>query len=457
MFYSHRKIFLPLFTAVGLLASALPATAGEKISLRSANADNLPRRITATLEVGGHLKPATEKKTDPVPMSVVAKFVYDEQRLDDGAAEANRLSLRLYDEVQVVIKAAATVDKPQLRDDRKLIACSAGSEGVFLASPRGPLAREELDLLEIPANSLLLEELLPSEAIAPGHRWKPTEKTLARLLNLDAVAHTDVECLLAEATDDTAEITFSGTLGGAIHGVATEIELKGKLLVDVKRQQPSSLILAIKENRGVGHVGPGLDVVAKLKLEIAPMVESKLLAADLLKDAQLPQTDEPPPLEYRSATQGYRFLYDRRWHITREEQQYVVLRLIDRGDLIAQCNVSAAAQSKEKPVELEQFQHEVQAALGKLFGKFELATERGTESGLRVLKSVTVGLAQDVPIQWRYYLVHDRAGHGVSAIFTLETPLVEQFGTSDKLIVESVEFLPAKVASESEAREGAVN
>ncbi len=148
-----------------------------------------------------------------------------------------------------------------------------------------------------------------------------------------------------------------------------------------------------------------------------------------------------------SSVKGFRFVYDRRWHITREEPDLVVMRMIDRGDLVAQCNVAPSTKSLEKPVELAQFQNDVQAALGKLFGKFEKASERGTESGLRVLESIVTGAAQDLPIQWRYYLVHDRQGRGLSLIFTLEAPLVDQFRDRDTPIVDTVEFLDPKVAA----------
>ena len=166
-----------------------------------------------------------------------------------------------------------------------------------------------------------------------------------------------------------------------------------------------------------------------------------------MQDAKLPQTDEAAPLEYRSDTKGYRFLYDRRWHVTRDEADLVVLRLVDRGDLIAQCNVAPSSKAIDKPVELTRFQTDVQSGLGKMFGRFERAGERVTDSGLRILQAVAVGTAEELPIQWRYYLVHDHQGRALSVVFTLEAPLVEQFHDQDKPILESVEFLEPKMAA----------
>src|SRR5262249_31328888 len=156
-------------------------------------------------------------------------------------------------------------------------------------------------------------------------------------------------------------------------------------------------------------------------------------------------TGAEPPLEYLSEIKGYRFDYDRRWHVIREEPGLVVMRFVDRGELVAQCNVSPSdlprssssgsggashPDTDDKDAaypELSQFQSQVQDALGKLFGHFERALQRGTDSGLRVLESIADGTAQDVAIQWRYYLVHDRAGRAVTIVFTMEAPQSERF------------------------------
>lgn len=452
-----------------LAAQADFASAADSVSLRSAKPDGAPVRVTANLEVGGTLKTAIDKtagkQPDPVPMSVVAKFGYDEQRLDDGGDDAHRLSIRSYDESQAVIKIASRVTKPQLRDSRKLVSAASTKSDVVLSSPAGPLTRDELELIDIPANTLVLDQILPQGEVQPGHRWKPSEDVMARFLCLDAVGHTEVECVLVDVKDDVATITLDGTLGGAIDGIATDIELKGKLLVDTSHAEkplPKSLLLAIKEQRGASYVDPGVDVVAKLKLTIAPLTESNLLTSEIIEQAKLPQTDSDAisaPLEYFSDSKGFRFQYDRRWHITREEPALLVMRLVNRGELVAQCNVAPTslplpsgegrgegAESAAAGLALSDFQTQVQDALGKLFGQFEKAKQSATESGLRVLEAVADGTAQELPIQWRYYMVHDKQGRALTVVFTMEAPQAQQFADQDTPIVESVQFMEAKTA-----------
>ena len=94
-----------------------------------------------------------------------------------------------------------------------------------------------------------------------------------------------------------------------------------------------------------------------------------------------------------------------------------------------------------------EFQTDVQQALGQMFGKFNRATESTSSSGTRVLLSVADGASAELPIQWRYYLLHDEQGHGLTVVFTMEQPLVDQFRDQDMPIVNSVEFIDTKVAS----------
>jgi hypothetical protein len=452
---SYPRRFLARFALVTLIAARPGAAkAAEKYSLRLEKPDGSTVAVVAALEVGGYLKADGEGQPKQIPMSVVAQFNYEEQRMDDGADANHRLAVRYYDSAAAAIKVGEHATRPQLRDDRKIVAATVTKDDVFLSSPGGPLTREELDLIDIPGNTLVIDQILPADAIEIGGKWNPSQDTVCRLLGLDAVGHTEVECQLVAVENNVAEITINGSLGGAINGVASDIELKGKLLIDLSNRLPKSLLLAIKEERGIGHVGFGLDVVAKLKLTIAPQEEPKFLTAETLASTKLPETDQAPPLEYRSDAKGYRFLYDRRWHITREEPELVVMRLVERGDMIAQCNIAPSTKALEKPVELIQFQNDVQSALGKMFNRFERASERGTDSGLRILQTTVAGSAQELPIQWRYYLIHDHDGRGLTMIFTLEEPLVQQFGTQDKPIIDSVEFIEPKMAAAVRSGDG---
>ncbi|MCH9007895.1 hypothetical protein IIA29_07795 [candidate division KSB1 bacterium] len=113
-----------------------------------------------------------------------------------------------------------------------------------------------------------------------------------------------------------------------------------------------------------------------------------------------------------------------------EPRSLAVLRMVDRGELLAQCNLSALPKVK-KPVTLAEFQRDVERSLGNNFGRFVSAAQNVNESGYAVFRVVVRGTVSQLPIQWIYYLVQDRRGHRVSLAFTLEQSLRERFAEAD--------------------------
>ncbi len=138
---------------------------------------------------------------------------------------------------------------------------------------------------------------------------------------------------------------------------------------------------------------------------------------------------------------GYRMYLDRRWHSVLDEPKLLTLRFVDRGDLLAQCNIAPLEKaSPGERVSLQKFQADIREALKNNFGQFLRASE-GTDSRGRTIYTVIAnGRVSDLPIQWNYYLVADREGHQVAFAFTLEEGLVERFGDTDRQLVGSLEF-----------------
>ncbi len=402
-------------------------------------------RVTVSLELDGTLKPSADTKVPALPLNVHGQFAYDERRLDDCSKLSNRRSIRFYRDAQARIKLGKLTDSPTLRDVQRLIAVSQTKTGTHLTAPRGPLTRDELDLIDLPANSLLLDDLLPGANKKPGDSWTIDHGAMAGLLGLDAVAASDVRCELAPLRDRLADIKITGEVQGAIGGVSTELHLDGTARFDVERGRLTALHLTIREKRSVGFVSPGLDVTAELNIEIAPLAGSDQLTTAVVNEglrAQKDSDDAPQPLLLHSAAGQFQLCYDRRWHVTREDAAVVVLRLVDRGELVAQCNISPLPDLPgAEPTSLEQFQEDVEKSLGSHFGQFLTAAEGKSASGLRLLKLVVSGKASDVPIQWRYYLATDHHGRRVAVAFTMEDKLVERFADADAALIDSLDFL----------------
>jgi hypothetical protein len=173
---------------------------------------------------------------------------------------------------------------------------------------------------------------------------------------------------------------------------------------------------------------------------------ASLADAALVKVAVKP-TPELTRLTHPSPDGSWKFEHDRRWYVHRERPKTpsVELRLIDGGKALGHCNLSSLPdRDPTKLVSLEEFQQDVQRALGANFGEFVEASQSANDANYRVYRVVVHGTASDIRMRWIYYLVCNPQGRQAAATFTVEQSLVERFADSDKVLVSSLRFGEAK-------------
>ena len=245
--------------------------------------------------------------------------------------------------------------------------------------------------------------------------------------------------------DNIAIISLAGKVTGAIGGVSSDIELKGKLNFDLKQRAVTWLTLAYKENRAIGHAQPGFEVLTTLRMVSVPAKPIAELSDKALAGLSLKADAGQTLIELNSDSGGFQLAHDRRWSVMLERTDLTVLRLVDRGDLIAQCNITPRPPlAKDQQLSMAGFQDDVKRVLGNNFEEIVEATEETTESGLRVLRVVVAGKVGELAIQWTYYHLSDDAGHRASLVFTLESTLLERFAHIDRELIGNFRFLADK-------------
>ena len=311
----------------------------------------------------------------------------------------------------------------------------------MLFSPAGSLSREELDLIDVPGCSAVIDQLLPAQAVAAGQRWKHSAELMSGMLGLDQVTENSAQSELVSVADGVARMQISGHVEGVVDGAATQVELKGKYQFDTQTNRILWFGLLIKEDRKAGDVAGGFDVVARLQMQIAPLAESPELTEASLRGMPLEPTPSLTQLAYRSAENAWRLAHDRSWYLTTDDRDRAIFRLLSQGQRIAQCNIAPWARDQVgKDVTLEQFQDQIRAALEKHFGQFVEASESVSPSKYRVLRVVAQGEASDLPIQWYYYLMTDDHGRQVVLTFTVANEFVDRFGDADRKLVRALRF-----------------
>ena len=408
-------------------------------------------RVEVVLEVAGNLKvpdPTGATTGNKPPMKVTANLTYEEKTLDWPAGGPGVLrSVRHYEKADASLRVDEQEFRPVLRDERRLIANEIEDAKITLFNPSGTLTREELDLIELPGNSLLLEGLLPDKPVALNDTWKHPDWLMAAICTLDAIGSNDAQSVLRLVSDGVARIEISGRVEGIVSGLSTSMELKGKYHFDIKTGRITWFAVVLKENRAPGLLGPGLDVVARLQMKVSPLEKPAHLTEAALQDVKLSSTPELRQLHYKSPDATWEVTHDRRW-IVHEGKDTVLLRMADAGDYIAQCNVAAGSvTSAGSGLTLAKFQDEIRQALGKSFGQLVRAEETKGEGGLRAYHVVVQGEAQQMPIRWIYHRLSDRGGRQIILAFTVKRDLLERFGRADEELIAALRFLDPKLAA----------
>jgi hypothetical protein len=374
---------------------------------------------------------------------------YDERLFDVQNADRGPWhSIRHYGRADAAIRIENEAVKLTLSSDRRLIGVKVEGSSVTMFCPRGPLSRDELDLMDLQANSLLLDRLLPRERVSIGDTWEHSDDLVAALLRLDATSSSDVTSKLVSVKDRVALMEAAGRVRGAVSGVSTEIQLKAKYQFSLDAKRLVWFGLLIQEKRSVGHVGPGLDVVARIQISISQLSDAPELSNQALQAVTLTPDETLTRLAYESPLGGWQFTNDRRWFITSDEADKASLRMVDRGELVAQCNVSSLpAVEANKLVGLSEFQEDIKRGLGQSFGQFVSAAERPNQADYRVLHVIVDGKVSEVPIRWIYHLLADKQGRQAVFAFIIEGDLIERFGRADEDLVQTVRLIDRTLAA----------
>src|SRR5262245_6679594 len=436
-----------IWTACVMASFAAVALAdNEIVDFRASAQVGSQRHAKVVMEVEVQLKlNADGQEVKHLPIKVQGELEYVERVLSQSKQWTEVRLARSYQTAQAKIRLHESELKNELRPQRRLIVAESNSKSATLFSPHGPITREELDLIEAPASDIALEALLPPRATKVGSNWPLAEATVARLLGLEAISQQDLVCTFDSVKENVAIVSLAGKVTGAIGGVSSDIELKGKLNFDVRQRAVTWLTLAYKENRAIGHAQPGFEVVSTLRMVSAPTQPTPELSDQALKGLPLAPSVGQTLIELRSEDGGFQLHHDRRWSVMLERSDITVMRLVDRGDLIAQCNITPRpALAKDEQLTMEGFQEDVKRVLGTNFEEIVKATEEAGDNGLRVLRVVVAGKVGDLPIQWTYYHLSDDHGHRAALVFTLESSLLDRFAHIDRELIGNFRFLADK-------------
>ncbi|WZO98655.1 hypothetical protein EP7_000235 [Isosphaeraceae bacterium EP7] len=405
-------------------------------------------RVSISLKAEGEWTPGqppgskAEAPPKPMALKVETSLEYAEKLLsvDDNGVPSR--SARRIGRAAVAVNGEVRPFALALRPELTTLVADRREQGVTVFSPAGPLSRRELELIQGPGDSLTLAGLLPIKAVGKGDRWTVSDSFARSISGYDALASNTLEATLESIDAETARIALVGDVRGASLGGEGSMALHGTAVFDRAGGFVRQLKVERAEVRKAGQVENGLDMKSSLDVRQQTADAPPELADDAIKGLEVPidPAFERLTLDLPGGRAGAEV--DRDWHIAWDDDRRVVLKRLDHGELVAQCNISKGPEAgRGRHQDPSQFRDDIRKALGGRFVQFLGAGEvEGAPPGEFRYKVAAQGREGDVGVIWYYYLIADAEGAQLLATFTLGEAQSKSFGDQDMRLIESIRW-----------------
>jgi hypothetical protein len=400
-------------------------------------------RLTAETSLTGTLKVARDGKQVPIRIEAKNEHAFGERVLatDKGLP---RKAVRHY---MTAVSRAVVDGTPVVRSlptERRLIVAQRTGDGLFCYSPAGPLTRPELEVVSEHFETLHLTGLLPGKSVGVGESWK-LDSPVAQSLGLfhGLVSH-ELTARLKDVSGGVATLSVEGAAKGIENGALANLTVAATVRFDLAKKRIVAVEWKQKDVRDQGPVTPAAEVETTtiLKRQVLEKEPAELSATAL---AAIPTADDPPlavkQLVHRDPRRRYQFLYARDWHLVGQTDHHIVLRLLERGDFVAQatltCWQNAGAGKHMSPEEFERL-----AAEGTGW-KLEQVLDRQevpTDADRWVYRITAQGTLDGSPVVQAFYVLAAAGGDQMILTFTMRPANAPRLGTRDLAVVNAIEF-----------------
>jgi hypothetical protein len=251
-----------------------------------------------------------------------------------------------------------------------------------------------------------------------------------------------LEGKLVKADGDLATIAVTGTAAGVEAGAVMKLTIDAAGTYDARAKRLTRLAWKQKSERDQGPVSPAST------MEVAVTVDRKAVPTPAeLTDAELVSIPDgfaaPGPmtnLEYRDPKGRFALIHPRDWHLTAVTADHTVLRLMDRGDYVAQVTVSPWTRAKPgEHLTPDQFKAAMRATSNWRPERELQSGEVPSAEGKYVYRLSEQGQLDGVAVLQNFFLVAAPTGEQVVLTFTLSPKLADKLGARDLSMAASIE------------------
>src|SRR5262249_9826827 len=185
---------------------------------------------------------------------------------------------RVYDTARANIQAGDDKSERTLRPARSLIVAQRHKDLKLVYSPKGALARGELELVGEHLDTLALGAVLAGTASKAGDTWKLDSAVAQWLCALEGLSKHDLTGKLTGTSGGIATFTVAGTAEGVESGALVKAKVDAKGEFDLKAKRLVALEWKQTDERDQGPVSPKMSVDSTVTLKRQPVAQPGTLA-----------------------------------------------------------------------------------------------------------------------------------------------------------------------------------
>jgi hypothetical protein len=399
-------------------------------------------RVRLEMSLTGEIKVARDGKAESLPLTAKASHEFPERVLAIGDRGLAEKCARVYETATAAIRVAKDAESKSLRPERHLIVAQRTKEQSFTYSPGGPLTRAELELVGDHFDTLCVTGLLPGKDVAVGDTWKIDNAAAQALCHFDGLTDQSLVCKLEEVTDKIARVSITGPANGIELGARVKLKIDAAYRFDLEAKHLTWLEWKQTDDRDQGPASPALTATSTTTLTRKPIDRPDTLSDVAL--VSVPADKVPEMLlsvEYRHPKGKFDLNHARDWQVVGEPDGRLVLRLMDRGDFVAQATITPwTPAEKGKHLSADEFKATIANTPAWEPEKELQAGEVPAGEGRWIYRVSVLGKADGLAVLQNYYLLAGPNGDQVVVAVTLTPKKAEQLGSRDLSLVGSIEL-----------------
>jgi hypothetical protein len=401
------------------------------------------QRVHLDMKLSGVMKLNQSGKLISINIEASAEHEYPERILSVGVSGLPEKTARLYEKAHAVIATNRDSSERTLRPERKLFVAQRRMDQLLVYCPAGPITRDEQELTGGHFDSLWVGGVLPGKEVAVGAAWKLSNSVVQALCGFEGLTEQDLVGKLEEVSGQTARLTITGTATGIDVGALAKLAIEATGTFNLNTHRLTSLEWKQKDERQQGPASPAAVTQTTVSLTRAG---SELPAS--LSDVALvavPEGLEPPPaqsqLEFRDPKGRFAMVYGREWQTVSRTDEHLVMRLMERGDFVAQATLSPWTKAeKGKHLSPEEFQAAMDATPGWQPEKVLQTGEVPADGSRWIYRLSALGQLDGVNVLQNFYLIAGPGGDQLVVAFTLTPKQADRLGTRDLTFASGIEL-----------------